>query len=256
MHRLLHSASLIAAALCALLLSACHLPEPAAQATAPAVAEVSLVEALLPAPKPPAPVVDLLPAVAIDLIVEFEINGPAYYDKRLQAPYWPKGQSGVTVGIGDDLGYKLAAVILQDWRAHSERERLALQAGIKGSAAELRIPSLRDIVIPYRQAREVFDRTTIVTYYRMMRRAFPGAEELHPISQGVLVSLVYNRGTSMRGDARREMRTIRDVCVPNADYRCMAREFRAMSRVWRGSVVERGLTRRRNAEAALLESIT
>lgn len=247
--------------LAALALAACC-GEPNADACrvqAPASAAPSLeawIDEALPQPKPPAEVVDLLPAVAIDLIVSFEINSPAFYEQKLQAPVWPQGESGVTVGIGYDLGYQAASVILQDWRAHSERSRLALQAGIKGEAAKARIASLHDIRTSYALARQVFDDTTVVTYYRAMRRAYPGAEKLHPIAQGVLTSLTYNRGTSMRGERRREMATIRDVCVPAADYVCMALELRAMTRVWKGSSIERGMTRRRNAEAGLLELIT
>lgn len=238
------------------LLAACNsAPSDApAAATAPVI-ELGWIEAALPAPKPPADVPDLLPAIAIDLIVEFEIGSSAHYDKRLQSPYWPGHQSGVTVGIGDDLGFKAASVILQDWHAHSERARLAQQAGFKGASAKARIPSLADIRITYTQARAVFDSTTIVNYYRIMRRAFPGAEQLHPVAQGVLTSLVYNRGASMRGDDRAEMRTIRDSCVPAFDYDCMARAIRQMVRVWRNSSIERGMERRRNAEAALLEQI-
>jgi GH24 family phage-related lysozyme (muramidase) len=214
-----------------------------------------LVDQALPEPKPPSEVEDLLPAVAIDLIVQFEINSPAYYERHLQAPVWPQGSSGVTVGIGYDLGHQAASVILQDWRAHSERSRLAEQAGITGQAARARIPSVADIRTRYALARQVFDDTTIVTYYRAMRRTYPGAEHLHPIAQGVLTSLTYNRGTSMTGWRRTEMVTLRDECVPAADYACMQRELRAMVRVWKGSSIENGMRRRRYAEADLLELI-
>jgi len=37
---------------------------------------------------------------------------------------------------------------------------------------------------------------------------FEGVEDVHPNCQGALLSLVFNRGTSLRGDKRREMREI------------------------------------------------
>lgn len=240
------------ALLAAFALAACYGDAWRTHTQAAIAAEPVTLDALLPDPKPPADVGPLIPDEAIDLIVAFEINSAAYYAQHLQAPVWPKGESGVTVGIGYDLGYQAASVILLDWRAHSERSRLSQQAGIRGTAARDRIPTLRDIRTPYPMARQVFDDTTIVTYYRAMRRAYPGAEHLHPLAQGVLTSLTINRGTSMRGESRREMLTIRDVCVPAADYACMQRELRAMVRVWRGSSIERGMQRRRNAEADLL----
>ena len=42
---------------------------------------------------------------AFDLIVEFEVTGEQAYTQRYRRPVWPKGQSGVTIGIGYDVGY-------------------------------------------------------------------------------------------------------------------------------------------------------
>jgi GH24 family phage-related lysozyme (muramidase) len=55
----------------------------------------------------------------------------------------------------------------------------------------------------------------------------------------------------MQGPNRSEMRDIRDA-VPNQDYPRIASSIRHMERLWRGTVNERGLTRRREAEAALV----
>lgn len=208
----------------------------------------------LPPPKPPAPVVQLIPTAALDLIISFEIGSPATYQKRYQAPIWPGAASGVTVGIGYDLGHQHAAVIEQDWVVvPAYVQRLADQAGITGTAAQAQLVGLADIRIDYGTARGVFDATSVVQYYRLMRGVFPGAERLHANAQGALTSLVYNRGGSMRGESRREMRTIRDVCLVHSDHACIARELRAMSRIWVGSTIEKGMKRRREAEAALVE---
>jgi GH24 family phage-related lysozyme (muramidase) len=76
-------------------------------------------------------------------------------------------------------------------------------------------------------------------------------ERLHPNAQAALVSLVFNRGNSLVGERRSEMRAIRDA-VARSDHREIARQLRAMVRLWRGTDIERGMTRRRNAEAALV----
>jgi GH24 family phage-related lysozyme (muramidase) len=57
----------------------------------------------------------------------------------------------------------------------------------------------------------------------------------------------------MSGPNRLEMRAARDL-VPEARLRGMAIQFRKMIRVWRGTSIEKGMTRRRIAEAKLLET--
>jgi GH24 family phage-related lysozyme (muramidase) len=56
----------------------------------------------------------------------------------------------------------------------------------------------------------------------------------------------------MAGDKRKEMRAIREL-VKKKDYRGIAKELRAMKRIWEGKGAN-GLLRRRDAEAALVES--
>lgn len=190
---------------------------------------------------------------ADDLIVAFEVRSREYYEKHLVAPYWPVSDySGVTVGIGDDLGPKSASQIESDWRKHPRKNELAALAGIRGPSAGARIKSLKHIRIEWDLAREVFSCTTVVRYYRMMLRAFPGADQLDADAQGALTSLVFNRGSSMTGHARRHMRAIRDECVPERDNACIQRQLRDMVAVWKNSSIERGMTRRRFAEADLL----
>src|SRR5215204_6101035 len=50
----------------------------------------------------------------LDLLVAFEVTAPAYYEKKLRRPVWPGGESGVTVGIGYDVGVTGAKQIEQD----------------------------------------------------------------------------------------------------------------------------------------------
>lgn len=224
---------------------------PVVQATA-AVAQV-----LPPPPPPPAPVDDhqaACRASAAALIIRWEITSPSYYNRRLAQPVYPGGASGVTWGVGYDGGHQTVAVILDDWQAHVDRVRLATTAGVTGAKAKAILPRYRDITTAYGYAAEIFETRTLIEYERRARRAFgPGFDELRPKACGALVSLVYNRGASMTGDSRREMKKIRDACVPAADYACIASEIRTMKRLWRGTSIENGMNGRREAEALLAE---
>ncbi len=70
-------------------------------------------------------------------------------------------------------------------------------------------------------------------------------------AQGALTATVYNRGAGMAGDRRREMRELRDTCVPAHDLVCMAAQFRSMVRLWHGTAIEAGMRARYEATAQL-----
>ena len=57
----------------------------------------------------------LISKEAYDLIVQYECGGQVYYTSRLSNPTWPGGASGVTIGIGYDLGYNAVDQIRKDW---------------------------------------------------------------------------------------------------------------------------------------------
>ncbi len=57
------------------------------------------------------------------------------------------------------------------------------------------------------------------------KKCLSGFEEWPADVQGGLVSLVFNRGTSMEGDRRREMRVNRDL-VPQKDVKGIAEQIR------------------------------
>lgn len=192
---------------------------------------------------------------AAALIIRWEVTSPAFYAKRLERPVWPGGASGVTWGIGFDGGHQTAAVIADDWSDHYAVARLANTAGITGKQAAAILRHYKDIPTSYEHASRVFETRGLVEYERRTRRAFGNEkfDALKPTACGALISVVYNRGAAMTGDSRREMRNIRDKCVPNADHSCIASEIRSMGRLWRGTVNENGLLARREAEAKLAE---
>jgi GH24 family phage-related lysozyme (muramidase) len=195
---------------------------------------------------------------AINLILEFEVGGQANYEKNLKNPIWPQGESGITIGIGYDLGYNTQEVFLQDWQGLDEAllKRLKESCGLKADKAKDTLDSVKDIVIPWEIAWNVFQNRNIPNYYDRTQKAFTGLENLPADAQGALVSLVFNRGASMEDKpgkpSREQMRNIRDL-VPKKDLKGIAEQIRAMKDLWKGTSIEKGMARRREAEAVLVE---
>jgi GH24 family phage-related lysozyme (muramidase) len=196
---------------------------------------------------PPAPA---LSPEGFQIILEFETGGESNYNPR---PEWPGFVSGVTVGVGYDCGYNSAPVIRADWKKLEAAPRLAATSGITGRAAKTKAAALRDVLVRWQLASEVFNEVTVARFYVLTKRTFPGLDRLHPNAQAALVSLVFNRGNSLVGERRSEMRAIR-AAVARSDYREIARQLRAMVRLWRATDIERGMVRRRDAEAQLVEA--
>lgn len=192
---------------------------------------------------------------SLDLILKYEVGSKEYYDKFLDHPTWPKAASGVTIGIGYDLGYNSEETIRKDWEDHlSRRElnRLIAVCGYRGEVASRHANNVKDIHIPWKAAVAVFEKTTVPKFINYTLKAFPKCEELHPDAFGALVSIVFNRGASMSGSRRAEMRRIRAL-VPLKDYKEIAIQIRNMKRLWENKGLK-GLLYRRDAEAALVES--
>jgi hypothetical protein len=203
----------------------------------------------------------MLSKKSLDLILEFEVGGGEnYYNKFLKNPIWPEEQSGVTIGIGYDLGYVNKAEFSEDWKDLPKEifDRLYKVVGIKGYNAKNLIRGLRDIVIPWDLALKVFNNKTVTKFYNLTRETFPNFDNLPEDAKGALVSLVFNRGNALEGDRRREMKLIRDgmKLVSNYDQKALtfiANQIRNMKRIWIGGSIEKGMSRRRDAEAKLIE---
>lgn len=195
---------------------------------------------------------------ALDLILRFESDDDSVapengYNKH---PEWPEGESGITIGIGYDLGYTVKHKFLMDWKSLGDSEIAGLYGciGVTGEDAHDLLHGVKDIVIPFETALGVFKAITVPEEIAKTKSAFPKSEQLPPDAFGALVSLVYNRGTKMTGDRRREMRNIREVVMGFAPQssclRVVADNLMAMKQLWPDSD---GLQRRREAEAKLVE---
>lgn len=192
---------------------------------------------------------------SMNLILRFEVGGgESYYNQNLRFPTWPEGQSGITIGVGYDLGYNTENTISNDWGQSVEKskiDRLLTCAKKTGTAAQQILNTVKDIEIPWSAAFSVYNNVTIPKFWTLTCSTFPGVENVDPNCQGALLSLVFNRGGSLKGDSRLEMRNIRDL-VPKKDYTNIASQIRAMKRLWQGTSIEKGMSRRRDAEADLV----
>lgn len=187
------------------------------------------------------------------LLVKHEISSAAYYRKHLSSPVYPGGQSGVTIGIGYDLGYNTPTQIRGDWEGaigDQVLERLLVVSGLKGAAAKAVVDNLSGESIPLDAAEQVFYQSTLPRYAKATARAYSGIERLFPDAQAALLSLVYNRGTRMSGGSRREMKAIK-AWVEVQDYSAIADEIKSMKRLWQGKGLP-GLLKRRESEARLV----
>ncbi len=187
----------------------------------------------------------------LDLILAFE-----GFDKG----GWPGGASGCTIGYGYDLGYHTLGQFGADWRSRlsvNDFAKLRALVGITGTRARDRVRVLGTVNVTKQDAREVFTSSSIPRAAAATLSAFPGVEELPPDAAGALISLVFNRGprltdTNPQLVERREMRAIVDA-VAAGDLMEIANQIRSMCRLWEGKGMD-GLIRRREAEAALVES--
>ena len=203
----------------------------------------------------------MLSKKSLDLILEFEVGGGEnYYNKFLKNPAWPGEQSGVTIGVGYDLGYVNKTEFSEDWKDLPKEifDRLYKVVGIKGYKAKNLTRGLRDIVIPWELSLQVFNNKTVKKFWNLTKDTFPNFDKMPEDARGGLVSLVFNRGSALEGDRRREMKLIRDgMRITNTfDQKALtfiANQIRSMKRIWAGGSIERGMSRRRDAEAKLIE---
>lgn len=198
---------------------------------------------------------------ARDLVVQFEVSNRALYDARYRAPTWPGGRSGVTVGIGYDLGYASRDDLMLDWEGllpSSAIGRLQDVCGVTGPQAADDVAFVSDIVVEWPVALDQFARFLRYVAGEVTYR-FPGAAALSADSFGAMVSLVYNRGSSTRSpvgdplDRRREMATIQEL-LRSGKPAGVPDQIRSMKRLWEDDPNARGLLTRRELEAQLFEA--
>ncbi len=210
---------------------------------APKVIQVSLFEP---------PEVPALSPAGENLVIEFEVGGRSDYNPRPEAP--DCRYSGWTTGIGYDWSQNDPKTAVSDWQGsigETPAKRLAAGHSFRGCVAQAHLHEVRDILTPWQSAVGVFDKIDVAREWSRAERALPGFDTLRPNAQAALISLGFNRGWSMTGDSRREMRGIK-AAVAQGDYAEIAKQLRIMPRVWAGTEIYHGMYRRRMAEADLV----
>jgi len=180
-------------------------------------------------------------------------------------PYWPGGSSGVTLGVGWDVGYHTPDAIADTWKDLGPDRVAQLQraAGKKGRAAATVVSALRSLTVPRDVSIAILTRSLREEYYPLIIRLFPGVEHLPTEAQVVFLSVVFNRGPSMGHDPdwktakdvdrRWEMRRMRND-VQRRDLFAIYVHLGTMKRLWEQSG-PRGLPIRRRDEQALIRPL-
>jgi len=192
----------------------------------------------------------------LNKIISWEVGSKSYYDKYLSTPTWPGGDSGVTLGIGVDLGFYTKAQVAEMFSFLPQNQIKELQSavGYTGQKAHVQIgPKMKQIHISYEDAVGVFKKYDIPKATRELLKIYPNAPKLNPDTTAMLLSLVYNRGNSLRGNTRVDMADIAHITetIEAEDYEAIAQEFEDMTRLWKGKGLD-GLVNRRLEEADII----
>ena len=193
----------------------------------------------------------------LNLLLTYEVGGgKSYYEKYLSKFTWPGGASGPTIAIGVDCAYYSSEELSTIFSFLPEDQIKMIQGATRKTGENgkeyTKILRQKEIIISWDKALEIFEKLTWPKFTKLAEKTFPGLSDLHPDAYGSIVSLVFNRGTSLRGDSRREMANIKKL-IPLKHYKKIASEIRNMKRLWRGKNLD-GLLERRDTEANLIES--
>lgn len=187
-------------------------------------------------------------------VINWETGGEAYYNKFLKHFTYPGGQSGCTIGPGIDAAYYTATELrnIFDFLPKTDQELIVGAIGKTGQSAKNYLPKLKHIEVSWEKALNLFYKIILPKYYKLTLSTWPGVEKLKEKAQVALTSIIFNRGTSLIGDSRREMRVIKEL-VPKKLYHEIAVQIRSMKRLWIGQGLD-GLIKRREEEAVMVES--
>jgi len=187
-------------------------------------------------------------------VVRFESGGKNYYEKFLKRMTWPGGESGITMGIGADLGYMSVEEFDKYFAKYFTPEEVNLLKsviGLKASEARNVLMRVKHIELSWTNAHEAFINWTLPKFWRMANNLWPGLDQLKEEAQVALVSIVFNRGTSIAGSSRIEMKNIKELVIKK-DYKGIAGQIRSMKRLWLNKNLD-GLLSRRETEAIMVE---
>lgn len=200
---------------------------------------------------------------ATRMVVMFEVTSEKAYSSKYQRPIWPHGQSGVTIGIGYDLGYVSKTRFGDDWKNYISPQDISyLEVACRkhGAAAEALTKQLQNFKVDYTGAHKQFVTETLPRYVGQTEDALANCDQLSPASLGALVSLTFNRGASYtipenkdKTGRYQEMRNISTHMI-NKEFDKVPAEILSMKRLWEGKPKMKGLLTRRELEAKLFKA--
>jgi GH24 family phage-related lysozyme (muramidase) len=212
----------------------------------PGDADDALIAALeaLPELFPP------LGSPGVTFIARLEVGSPKQYRDKYRQPVWPGESSGITIGIGYDLRFCTRSQFEADWTGVPKGSIDRLAPAFQAAGTAQLCTSLADLDFPLDLAMKVFTNRTLPSYLAQTRSIYPQVDALSRARRTALVSLIYNRGTDLNGDRRREMKTIQSLLAAG-DLDSVSTQFEAMDRLWPPTS---GLVKRRHDEAKLWRS--
>lgn len=204
--------------------------------------------------------------LANSLIIRCEVTSPERYNAAYKSPIWPENASGVTIGVGYDLGYVRIDDFKENWDGYLDEQQISLLTtvvGRKGPNAQASLSSVSSIQISWTVAQKQFLIKTLPFYVAETETAFANTKELKDDAFGALVSIVFNRGSAsyynsatkdagLVNDPRREIRAIKEAMIARK-FDEIPSQIRLMKRLWEGKPKAKGLIARREAEASLFE---
>jgi GH24 family phage-related lysozyme (muramidase) len=198
---------------------------------------------------------------SLDLIINSEVSSFSAYNTKYKFPVLPGEDSGITIGIGYDLGHVSASKLDEDWGmllSTSAMNKLHKAVGKKNTAAKAVFTAeIKAVEISWEKAIEVFYTKSMPKYAKDTLGIYDGVQLLPPDAQGALVSLVYNRGTSFTKPSEERRKEMKNIAkhVLNKDLEKIAAEIVSMKRLWDINT-SKGLHIRRDNEAALVKNAT
>ena len=198
----------------------------------------------------------------IAFIAKEETGGLHYYQLVTRWPHYPGHASGITIGVGYDLRFNTKADFRETWGNYLPQEymeELANDIGKKGSKSRAVELKNKGVEVPFKSAWPVFIKLTLPRFYQETESIYPSLRKLPDLCRSTLVSLVFNRGASLSGSGRKEMREIQKI-LESADDENLTKEQKtqmlqgiedeilSMKRLWAPTS---GLIKRRQDEANL-----
>ena len=203
-----------------------------------------------------------LNANGVAFIAREETGGLQYYEMVTRWPHYPGESSGITIGVGYDLRFNSEANFKAVWCDHlpaSHIDELSKDIGVRGSKSRAEELKKMGVEVPFKSAWLVFINLTLPRFYDETQSVYSSIDTLPDLCRSVLVSLVFNRGTSLKGKTRTEMKEIQQILI-RADNSALNKsekfaileeveeQILSMKRLWKP---ESGLIKRRQSEANL-----